>query len=382
MALRDQPYLPLYVNDFLSDEKLNNCSAESTGVYIRLMCLMHKSNEYGVISLSDRQIEKYKSQANHKQIVEKSQANLEHSNLNHVQIFAEMLSRHMPFSAEVIERALCELIEEDVIHYEEQRIFQPRMVRDGALSAVRAKAGSAGGKAVRNSAKKKNYNEHGFLYVAEDCNDEGCHKVGITKDLRNRLNGLRRQSSREMKYVFTAEVEDMGTTEDNVLTLLNGIRDGEWIYGQPLSEIMKAVNYGIKIASKSQANPENENEDEDESDSNNPLGKVMSYYMDHINPLPSELTITLLQEYTESLGSDVTIHAMQIALDERKTSWSYINAILRRYQSDGLTTMEAVLQSEQAHRAGKNSGGAKETKKKQGTTFWDVAERMKEEGQF
>lgn len=78
MALRDQPYLPLYVNDFLSDEKLNNCSAESTGVYIRLMCLMHKSNEYGVISLSDRQIEKYKSQANHEQTAEKSQANFEH----------------------------------------------------------------------------------------------------------------------------------------------------------------------------------------------------------------------------------------------------------------------------------------------------------------
>ena len=39
MALRDQPYLPLYVLDFLVDEKLAYCSAESTGVYIRLMCM-------------------------------------------------------------------------------------------------------------------------------------------------------------------------------------------------------------------------------------------------------------------------------------------------------------------------------------------------------
>ena len=43
MALREQPYLPLYVQDFLTDEKLNECSAESTGVYIRLMCIMDKA---------------------------------------------------------------------------------------------------------------------------------------------------------------------------------------------------------------------------------------------------------------------------------------------------------------------------------------------------
>lgn len=280
----------------------------------------------------------------------------------------------MPFSPEVIERALYELIEEDVIHYEEQRIFQPRMVRDGALSAVRAKAGSAGGKAVKNSAKKKNYNERGFLYVAEDCNDENCHKVGITRDLRNRLNGLRRQSSREMKYVFIAEVEDMGTTEDNVLTLLNGIRDGEWIYGQPLSKILKAVNHGVKISSISQANPENE--DEDEIESNNQFGKVMSYYMDHINPTPSELIASLLRDYTDELGSDVTIHAMQIALDERKTSWSYINAILNRYRTSGLTTMDAVLRSEADYKV-QQQGGKRSGKM---TTFYDVGEQMMKEG--
>lgn len=29
MALRDQPYLPLYVQDFLTDEKLRECSYEA-----------------------------------------------------------------------------------------------------------------------------------------------------------------------------------------------------------------------------------------------------------------------------------------------------------------------------------------------------------------
>ncbi len=47
MALRNQPYLPLFVQDYLTDEKLNECSAQSQGVYIKIMCLMHKSETYG-----------------------------------------------------------------------------------------------------------------------------------------------------------------------------------------------------------------------------------------------------------------------------------------------------------------------------------------------
>ena len=54
MALRDQPYLPLYVQDFLTDEKLIECSASATGVYIRVMCIMHKSDPYGMILLKQK----------------------------------------------------------------------------------------------------------------------------------------------------------------------------------------------------------------------------------------------------------------------------------------------------------------------------------------
>ena len=50
MALRDQPYLPLYVLDFLVDEKLAYCSAESTGVYIRLMCILHMLKQMATVT--------------------------------------------------------------------------------------------------------------------------------------------------------------------------------------------------------------------------------------------------------------------------------------------------------------------------------------------
>jgi len=54
MALRDQPYIPLMVKDWLTDEKLKECSASSLGVYVYIMCAMHKSREYGTILLKQK----------------------------------------------------------------------------------------------------------------------------------------------------------------------------------------------------------------------------------------------------------------------------------------------------------------------------------------
>lgn len=122
MALRDQPYLPLYVNDFTTDEKLNNCSAESTGVYIRLMCLMHKSQTYGKVLL------RQKDRQNERQVLN----------------FAAMLARHMPYSVETIARALDELLEEGVIYLDGDELCQKRMIHDGIVSEMRSISGKKG----------------------------------------------------------------------------------------------------------------------------------------------------------------------------------------------------------------------------------------------
>lgn len=134
MALRNQPYFPLYVQDFLSDERLSECSAESTGVYIRLMCLMHKSETYGSILLKQK----------------------DKQNENKIKNFAEKLVRQMPYSADVIERALLELIEENVIRIEGDVLYQKRMVNDGKLSETRASARRGKKSSSSQSDKKQN----------------------------------------------------------------------------------------------------------------------------------------------------------------------------------------------------------------------------------
>lgn len=129
MALRNQPYLPLYVQDFLTDEKLIECSAESTGVYIRLMCILHKSDTYGCILLKQK----------------------DKQNDNNVKNFALKLAKQMPYDISTIERSLEELIEEKVLILEDDTLYQKRMKKDGILSDIRAEAGKKG--ANRKNAK-------------------------------------------------------------------------------------------------------------------------------------------------------------------------------------------------------------------------------------
>ena len=82
------------------------------------------------------------------------------------------------------------------------------------------------------------------------------------------------------------------------------------------------------------------------------IAKVMTAYMDRINPTPSQICVDELAGFARELGAEVCIHAMSVALDEKKTQWSYIRAILRGYRDDGVSCL-ADIQAREAKR-GKN----------------------------
>jgi len=77
------------------------------------------------------------------------------------------------------------------------------------------------------------------------------------------------------------------------------------------------------------------------------LSRVMTFFMDKINPMPPSMAVEGLKEYTDSLGADVVIHAMEICLGEKKSSWNYLRKILMRYEREGLRSIEAVRFQEQ-----------------------------------
>lgn len=79
------------------------------------------------------------------------------------------------------------------------------------------------------------------------------------------------------------------------------------------------------------------------------VGQVLRVYMQKVNPTPSRLCIDQLAEFAQTLGAEACIHAIQVALDEKKTGWSYIRGILRGYREDGVRCL-ADIQAREAER--------------------------------
>jgi len=107
----------------MNDEKLKPCSAESTGVYIRVMCLLHKCDEYGTLTFNE----------------------LDARTDDICYDFARVLLPHLPYTLEVIHRGLKELTARKVLTIDGERLSQKRMVKDGNTSEERSKAGKKGG---------------------------------------------------------------------------------------------------------------------------------------------------------------------------------------------------------------------------------------------
>lgn len=212
MALRDQPYLPLYVQDFLTDEKLIECSASATGVYIRIMCIMHKSEPYGVILLKqkDKQTD------------------------NQIQNFALKLLRSLPYDLNTILTALNELIAEGVLQLCSDELRQKRMVKDFAISEKRKDAGSKGGKITqfakakdkaKDKANTEDVNENGIDYDnVIELYHTLCPKMSKVQVLNKSRKGYINARISEFGIEKVTQVLRIAGESD----FLNGINDRAW----------------------------------------------------------------------------------------------------------------------------------------------------------
>lgn len=178
MSRRNQPYLPLYIQDFMTDEKLMLCSAEATGVYIRIMCLMHKSDDYGKILLRQnfRQTERQ------------------------IENFATQLAVFLPYSKEIILRSLNELLSEKVLTIDNDLLVQKRMVKDNELSVTRALSGKKG-------AEKTNNKHKDFASAKITANSEN------EIDIENESDNV---NKKDKKFDFKKSLVAYGFSEEDV----------------------------------------------------------------------------------------------------------------------------------------------------------------------
>ncbi len=190
MALTDQPYLPLYVDDWMNNNKLKVCSPQAHGVMITVMCIMHKEKEYGKILLRQRFQQKSRQ----------------------IENFAEQVAKQSSFDVLEILPCLEELVSEEVLLIEGEYLICPRMIKDATLSLIRSKAG-------RNGAESTN-NKKGFAAANDTANAE--NGIGInnnnTQLVKNSKNGKSKNEQFSGNYKAQGE-ELLGNR------LRNGIED-------------------------------------------------------------------------------------------------------------------------------------------------------------
>lgn len=145
MALTNQPYLPLYVDDWMNNNKLKMCSPAAHGIMISIMCIMHKENEYGKVLLK----QKFKQTT------------------DQIKNFALQVAKLSAFDLSEVEVPFQELLSEGILIVEGEHLVCPRMVRDCEISLKRSSAGRNGG----NSNKEKN-----FVYTKREPNGEANHQ--------------------------------------------------------------------------------------------------------------------------------------------------------------------------------------------------------------
>ena len=234
MALRNQPYIPLYVQDFLTDEKLMECSAASTGVYIRIMCIMHKSDEYGTILLKQK----------------------DKQSTNQINNFALKLAKFMPYNLSIITDSLNELLDEKVLSIDGDKLIQKRMVKDGDVSDKRASAGSKGGtislgkKEIKPKKFAQAKSKANSEYENEYENDIAIKNKNETKDQKLEkksievLNYLNQQANRKFRVNVKSNLSNIKArlSDGNDIQTLFDIIDMkcyEWLNDAKMCEYLQ-----------------------------------------------------------------------------------------------------------------------------------------------
>ena len=86
---------------------------------------------------------------------------------------------------------------------------------------------------------------------------------------------------------------------------------------------------------------------------------AVDLFLRKVNPNASGECLRELLDFEAQLGSEVCEYAINYAIDEQKTSWSYIRAILSSFVKDGVLSMDDVRRREQMRQQRSGKSGSR-----------------------
>jgi hypothetical protein len=160
-----RPSFQFYPNDWICHLELQSCSLAAQGLWINLMCRMHKSSVYGKLLLEQ--------------------------NGNQIPITAEKLAGLVGKTWEEIQPLVNELVSLKVMKVESGTgiFFCSRMVKDEDLRNKRAAAGKLGGETTQKSkAFAKSNHQANFKQTVEEEDKEEIEDEAVVLNIEERQN--------------------------------------------------------------------------------------------------------------------------------------------------------------------------------------------------
>lgn len=121
---KKMPYLALFIDDWLASAKVRKCSELTRGVYIDLLCILHKEPRRGSYALHDQELKPNTTRSKTQLALAKTSERLR------LPYFAEFLVKRTGSAKTVIVKALQELLHRGIIVVEDDALIQPRMYHD------------------------------------------------------------------------------------------------------------------------------------------------------------------------------------------------------------------------------------------------------------
>lgn len=124
MKRKKLPYLALFIDDWMASAKVRKCSETTRGVYIDILCVLHKEKRRGSYSLHNQELKPMNSRSKTQLALAKP------AEIQRLPYFAEFLVKRTGSSKSVILKALQELYHREILVVEGDTLIQPRMYRD------------------------------------------------------------------------------------------------------------------------------------------------------------------------------------------------------------------------------------------------------------
>ena len=201
----------------MSDERLSFCSLGAVGLFFRLICIMHLSEQYGYYLINKNSLKNLARFSKNKAvqsfaekgIFESSKELFDDESDTLLNVLSTQLSKSISQPKNSVRKALNELIDAGILVLTDNGFYQPEMVKMDELSQKKSISGKKGAVATHGKNNKK---EKMCSKGSEDSDDSFANSFAMAKTLANSENEIEIENANENENEIENELKNVSAS--------------------------------------------------------------------------------------------------------------------------------------------------------------------------